>query len=297
MTTIFQAISLLQSLKQQQLIWRRKEYSMFNLTNEKFKKAATSLNNLISSGVSLDGSSQVLQAMSQAFFSKPYEEVAKTILNESSDKISSFRMFGIEKHFVFKGKQMIFCHTNTPYHVNVDLEYMSQGESNKSLKKAILKAKSEHGVDVTDLNYSEAYFIRNGDVINVDEDGVLEDFKISEVISSAKMFGYFFSDDNPSLFNALNDKNLFRINGCVAVGSPNDDQSMDECIYDDGADVSYWQPDGFASSHEPMIEFNFSLREIAEAKFDKADGTWYIIPDECSEDQGYRVKIYDQVTK
>lgn len=74
---------------------------MYELTQEKFTKANKLLLKDLHSSLGIDKSAlsnnQLLQKLSQAFFSKPFEEIQKTIFNESNEVSDN----GVSRVFIF----------------------------------------------------------------------------------------------------------------------------------------------------------------------------------------------------
>lgn len=269
---------------------------MFRLTSKKFKKASSALLSMVKDGVSIDTKSQALQVLSQAIFSKPYEEVKETIFREDENIISDFYMEGLGKYLVFKGKKLVFCHDQNPRHLEQPQLLTCNEDGIKSLFDAVTRTKNEYGIDVTASVFPQIYYLKSTDESwdRSSDDNCKPEFKIADIINSAKLFGFFYSDSKPSLLNALSDAELFKINGYVSIGGVDSSEYLDEAIneYGYGENTICWSPRGFIGQYEPMIEFNFTLRDIAEARFNSESGTWFITPNECSSEQTYEIAIY-----
>lgn len=198
---------------------------------------------------------QLLQKISQAFFSKPFEEVQKTIFNEVSNVYENLvpRVFLLDY-----GSENILV-------VDGDFESATYNGSDQQ-------------VDFNQI-YDEAKCLAkrmNSKLKQVSLPSVLsDDWQYDDVIKLAEKMGYFKYDK--TFFDIIEETNVRRfIDGEHTNFSLDGDWESQLDDYDDYGDVIIWSPEIGTNKDLSYKEYFFTFEDICSAKL-KNDGSWVLM--------------------
>lgn len=230
-----------------------------NLNEDKFKDITANLLDSVTNHNGKITHSQMLQMLSQAIYSKPYEEIEKTLFEKKSKEVLLLECNG--SYFVFVGKKCIltsdeFIPTNT---------IIKKVRKEKGMEKFIDKILYHPIPFVIEGKSVRDYSEENN--LTAEEEETLKP-KTSQVFKIAKQLGYF----NKNLISALeNAENIF-VNGMLS------DYHLSDDIYakvsEEGEDACIWYPE--MNVEGEYFEFFFTLKELSEAEYDSKDDVWYV---------------------
>lgn len=223
---------------------------------QKLKSTADSLHSMVANHNGTPSHNQMLQYLSQALFSKPYEEVKETLLKPDYIPVNKF-ICGYE-HFLFVGDKCI-------YRGKKQL-------SDHKISALIKKEKNMKSWTQPDSFYwIDMPYLVDGKLIN-DPDIKPE---LQHVKQTARMMG--FMDDN-HLINILENKaQSVLINNIHIPYLLNSDWKTD--LYEESFDNNnyqniIWYAEAVANNE--FYEWYFSLQDLNDAVYHENDDVWVV---------------------
>lgn len=229
----------------------------YNLDLNKFKEVSSNLHAMVQENPNMSRS-QMLQALSQSLFSKPYEEVKETILKEDNTAIVNF-LFSGQHFFIFVDKKCLYSGTEKLSYENA----LRLIQSNKKTKNWSDPKNKIHWSEIPHF---------------IDGKGVYDDHErfgkptIKEIMTAAQMIGYF---SRKSLINLLQtEASSVLIDGMHCPYLLNGDWEEEILEPDNDIDMVIWHPE--IAYQNSFYEWYFTLSDLANAVYDERYDQWIV---------------------
>lgn len=231
--------------------------STFEIDLKKFKETATNLHASIGAKSNLT-LNQVMQELSQSMFSKPYEEVQKTILIDTQLKSVTFIKCAT-KYFVFVGNKCVLKTDDKP--------------SPETVKLAVKKTRSVPNYKLEKTpHFDEIPHFVNGEGIYEDHPD-FENPKTSDVIKVAKLTGDLKTSSH-LIYELETKASSVLINGISVPYLLNGDWRNEILNPDESENSCIWFAE--ATYQNSFFEWYFSLIELSNAEYSKKNKEWYV---------------------
>lgn len=211
---------------------------MSEFTVQKLKSTNSKLFDFIKNHEGELKQSQLLQYLSQALYSKPYEELKETLPNEKMETV----------YILSHGSAFYFAYKSTLTFL-VDFQAASKDVLEKSVLTKIKNKK------VLFKHYTLPFLNRHGEVVENDKSN------FNDALYLATIMG--FINKKITLLDVLDESSLFSINGEVFKYSIDGDWF--DKVESEGIDAVIWHID-FHTSNFEYFEYFFTLKDILEAE-------------------------------
>lgn len=230
-----------------------------NLNEDKFKDIAANLLDSVTNHNGKITHSQMLQMLSQAIYSKPYEEIEKTLFEKKLKEVLLFECNGT--YFVFVGKKCIFIsdeHISTETIIKKVRKEKGMAEFNEKIVS--------HPIPFVIAGKSVEDYVEDNNLTAEEEKSLKP--KTSQVLKIAKQLGYF----KKNLVSVLENAEKIFVNGMLS------DHHLSDDIYakvsEEGEEACIWYPE--MNVENEYFEFFFTLKELSEAEYNSKDNVWYV---------------------
>ncbi|MBM25352.1 MAG: hypothetical protein CL760_06615 [Chloroflexi bacterium] len=245
-----------------------------NLNEDKFKDITANLLDSVTNHHGKITHSQMLQMLSQAIYSKPYEEIEKTLFEKKLKEVLLFECNGT--YFVFVGKKCIFISNE---HIPTET-IIKKVRKEKGMAEFNEKIVSHPIPFVLDGKSVKDYSEDNN--LTAEEEETLKP-KTSQVFKIAKQLGYF--DNN--LISVLENAEKIFVNGMLSAYHLSDD--IYAKVSEEGEDACIWFPE--MNIEDEYFEFFFTLKELSEAEYNSKDNIWYVTQKYDNEEVIQTIKV------
>lgn len=233
------------------------------LSKKQFKKIASELH-LFQKENPQATLGQVQQKLSQILYSKPYEEVEKTILTG----LKTLRIFSCYNLiYFFRGERFVGSLPSK----STEKEMIKYARKNK------LKCDNIEIISIPEIDYSEGD-LEESDYI-LDDYGCLKSYTYKYVYKLAKKFGYF--SERSFVLDAENCKH-FKLRAFASNGEEylNEYSNEHPCgdwegnLTEDGFDALFMIIE--INNQEGLYEYYLSVNDVEYAKYNETEKAWYI---------------------
>jgi hypothetical protein len=230
-----------------------------NLNEDKFKDITANLLDSVTNHKGEITHSQMLQMLSQAIYSKPYEEIEKTLFEKKSKEVLLLECNG--SYFVFVGKKCILTSDKFIPATTIIKKVRKEKGMSKFNEKIVF-----HPIPfVLDGKSVKDYSEDNN--LTAEEENTLKP-KTSQVLKTAKQLGYF----KKNLVSVLENAEKIFVNGMLSNYHLSDD--IYAKVSEEGENACIWFPE--MNVEDEYFEFFFTLKELSEAEYNSKDNVWYV---------------------